>query len=255
MPGECEHRKHQRLRASVTGQYGPADLRSGRRDPGPHPPAAHGECGRRGEHTECEQPELPAHRGAARQRGKQPGLAEQHDAAEAQQHDLAGDPLIRDGPHATGHVPCGPPMANAAVDVAEQARGKHGVEQQRPVVLGDRTGQAQRKPDPAGDQAPPQRAEHRGQPADAEGEQHRPRPDDPHTVDEGVRTELGDQRDENARAEQQPQPWPRPPHHCEPPGSASRSTCCTTTRSVPASTASTRRCRYSSSSSPGRPSD
>ena len=64
--------------------------------------------------------------------------AEQHGEPEDDDGRLPGDALQRDDPHAPADVADLPAVADGPVHVAEHARGEHGVEEHRPVAVGDR---------------------------------------------------------------------------------------------------------------------
>ena len=105
------------------------------------------------------------------QRHRRPHRRGQHE-----QHDRRSARPARPGrPSAPRRRPAAPrprsptsrPCRTAAVHVAEHAAGQRRVEELRAVVRGDRGAQRQLDAEPAGDQAPPPGAAHRGQHRDA----------------------------------------------------------------------------------------
>ena len=88
---------------------------------------------------------------------------EQDDDGEDGLHDLPGGALPRDGPQGAADVAHVAPVADAAVDVADDAAREREVEEQRPVVGRDGGGQRQVDAEPARDDRPPPRTADRGE--------------------------------------------------------------------------------------------
>ena len=104
------------------------------------------------------------------------GSASRTSDGEHDLHELPGGALPRDGPQAAADVAHVAPVADAAVNVADDPAGERQVEEQRPVVGRDGSGQRQADAEAAGHDRPPPGTADGGQQADGRrGRQRRGR--------------------------------------------------------------------------------
>lgn len=157
------------------------------------------------------------------ERPPQRGVAEQDHRTEQEQGYLPGGTFVHDSPYAAGDISGCPAVPHTAVGVTEDSGRKHGVEQERTVVLRDRGAEAQVQAGPARDQTPAGGTTARRQQADTDGESDLCGPDPPKSLGERLPTDLGAEQDDDHPGQQRPDGQVRADGHGRFPGSASRS--------------------------------
>ena len=171
---EHDHRGGERdRRQRPSGQQPVADV-AGRSASQPRPARAppRGRTRPTSGHADHRRDQRDRHQRHRRPHGR--GQREQDDDGEHDLHDLPGGALPRDGPQSAADIVHVAPVADATVNVADDPAGERQVEEQRPVVGRDGSGQRQADAEAARHDRPPPGTADGGQQADGRRGRQRP---------------------------------------------------------------------------------